>query len=202
MSPSRLQREKEDPVWVPHGASHSPCLSPVQINSQLFLGNKGCQWGSQSPKGQMVSVPGPLTPPIATRPHWQCYACSGQDKDTTTQNMTICITTLIYHSAFVCLCVRVCVRVCMCVCVCVCARVCVCGPLHLGHMQSKYKYHLMDWSNYNSLIVDKGCWKLKIDGCVWSPHIPLNTYVYARLVVASWSHHAINVVAYLYLCEW
>ncbi len=38
-------------------------LISSQIKSQLFGGNKGSQWGNQPPKGQMVSVQSPLTPP-------------------------------------------------------------------------------------------------------------------------------------------
>lgn len=38
-------------------------LISFQIKSQLFAGNKDSQWGNQPPKGQMVSVQSPLTPP-------------------------------------------------------------------------------------------------------------------------------------------
>lgn len=38
-------------------------LISSQINSQLFPGNKDIQGGNQPPKGQMVSVQSPLTPP-------------------------------------------------------------------------------------------------------------------------------------------
>ncbi|KAK5860118.1 hypothetical protein PBY51_021616 [Eleginops maclovinus] len=58
MSPSRLKRETcPTQEWC-----HRALLISSQINSQLFLGNKGSRGGNQPPKGQMVSVQSPLTP--------------------------------------------------------------------------------------------------------------------------------------------